>query len=131
MSETDEQKEIIAWYRAQYPKYAKCLRVSQSGRRSGSSKRAAIAWASQVAMGAVTGEADIAILLPRGKFGSLLVEHKAAGAAHKATDDQVSYVQHHCDIGNCGMITRGVDTAKAAIKLYMELDTPSQETVVS
>lgn len=119
MSETEEHKAIVAWFRSQYPEYALCLRVSQSGRRSGSSKRAAMAWAAQVAMGAVQGESDIAINLPRGGFGSLMLEHKAEGAKHTASPAQIRYIEHHNAVGNCAVVTRGIEMAKAAITQYM------------
>lgn len=120
MTEAQEQAEIVRWFRETYPEYALCLRVSQSGRRSGGSKRAAMAWSAMLAQGAIQGESDIAILLPRSGFGSLLIEHKANGAAHKATDAQLEYIKFHNAVGNCAVVTRGVDMATAAIKQYME-----------
>ena len=122
MSESAEQKAIIAWFRAEYPEYSMCLRVSQSGRRSGTSKRAAIAWAAQVAMGAVKGESDICISLPRGGFGSLLIEHKAEDSKHDTSPSQLDYIQSHNAVGNCAIVTRGVEAAKAAIRQYMNND---------
>lgn len=121
MSESTEHKEVVAWFRSQYPEYARSLRVSQSGRRSGSSKRAAMAWAAQVAHGAVTGEADISILLKRGEYGSLVMEFKAGDGMYQPTQLQRDYISYHEEVGNCAVICRGVDIAKAAIKQYMEL----------
>ena len=109
----------MSWFRATYPDLTRCLRVSQSGRRSGGSRRAAIAWSSQVSQGAVLGESDIAILLPRGKFGSLLIEHKAQGSKHPTSEDQLAYVEFHCKIGNCAVVTRGIEAAKTAIQTYL------------
>ena len=121
MSESTEHKEVVAWFRSQYPEYARSLRVSQSGRRSGSSKRAAMAWAAQVAHGAVLGEADIAILLPRGPYGCLMMEYKASDSMYQPTQVQRDYIDYYNEVGNLGLICRGVDIAKAAIKQYMEL----------
>lgn len=70
-------------------------------------------------MGGITGESDIAILLKRGEFGSLLIEHKAEKGQHKTTPAQLEYIQHHNAVGNCAVVTRGVEMAKAAIRQYM------------
>lgn len=122
MSESDEQKAIVSWFRTQYPQYALCLRVSQSGGYRGAGRKGAIRTAQIAAMGGITGESDIAILLPRGGFGSLLIEHKADGGAHKATDAQLEYIRHHNACGNCAVVTRGIEAALAAIKQYMAGD---------
>lgn len=119
MSESDEVRELVAWFRDKYPDYAMCLRVSQSEGKKGGNRSAAIAWSKRVAMGVVKGESDIAILLPRGSFGSLLIEHKAAEGTHKATKEQLEYIRHHNAIGNCAVVTRGVEMAQAAIDQYM------------
>jgi len=127
LSESDEQKEIVAWFRSQWPQYALSLRVSQSGGYRGKGKQGAIRTAQVTAMGGVTGESDIAILLPRGRFGCLLIEHKAEGGLHKATPKQSEYLDYHNDksIGNCACLTRGVDQAKAAITVYMRNPPPN------
>lgn len=133
MTEAEEQKEIVAWFRATYPDYAVCLRVSQWGDARGRSRKtAAIRRAKARGQGAVDGESDMAILLKRGEFGSLLIEHKSAGQAHKASEAQLEYIRRHNALGNCAIVTRGVEAAKAAIAQYMALETSgpllSQET---
>jgi hypothetical protein len=127
VSETKEQITIVQWFRAQYPQYALSLRVSQSGGYKGKGKQGAIRMAQIKAMGGVTGESDIAIVLPRGGFGSFLMEYKAWAGAHKATDAQLEYVRYHNAIGNCAVVCKGIDPAIAAIKQYMELDEPSTD----
>ena len=119
MSEADEQREIVRWFRNSYPEYALSLRVSQSGGFRGAGRRGAIRSANMAAMGAVTGESDLAILVPRLGYGSLLIEHKASGGTHKATEAQLEYLKHHNETGNCAILTRGVEAAKAAITQYM------------
>jgi hypothetical protein len=119
LTESDEQKAIIAYFREQWPQHAQALRVSQSGGFRGTGRRGAIRTAQVTAMGGVTGEADIAIMLPRQGFGSLVIEHKAAGSAHKASDEQIAYIEYHRDNGNCAVITRGIDMAITAIDTYM------------
>ena len=121
MSESAEQKAIVAWFRATYPEYALCLRVSQSGGYRGAGRTGAIRTAQVNAMGGITGEADIAILLKRGGFGCLIIEHKAEGSQHTATKAQLEYIQRHNSCGNLAIVTRGVGACTAAIKQYMAL----------
>jgi hypothetical protein len=121
MSESAEQKEVVAWFRAKYPEHAMSLRVSQSGGHRGKGKSAAIRIAKAKGQGEVKGEADIGILLPKGGYGCLLVEHKGEGMAHTLNESQALYLDYHNRIGNCAVSTRGVDALKAAILLYMSL----------
>lgn len=121
MTEAEEQKAIIKWFRQEYKQFAMCLRVSQSGGFRGVGRKGAIRTALITSMGGVTGESDIAILLPRGDFGSLLIEHKSGDATAGPTDKQIEYVQFHNEIGNCATVTKGIDMAKYAIRQYMEL----------
>jgi len=72
------------------------------------------------AQGVHPGESDMLLALPRGDYGSLVIEHKAAGSAHKASPEQLQYIDRHNMSGNCAIVTRGVDAAKAAIITYME-----------
>lgn len=77
--------------------------------------------------GAIAGEADIAILLPRGGYGSLILEHKKEGGRHTLTTEQRQYLDFHNDIGNLAISTRGVDAAIAAISAYMSLQKKGPE----
>jgi len=120
LTEWHEQREIITWYRAEWPQHARALRVSMNGLNLGGGRRAAIMIKQMRAQGMVEGESDMAILLPRGGFGCFIMEHKAEGAARKITSEQVSYLTYHNYHGNCAVSTRGVEAAKAAIRTYME-----------
>ena len=119
MSETDEQKALVKWYRQTYPQWRLSLRVSQSGQYRGKGRQGAIRTAQSNAMGTVTGEADVAILLPRGDFGCLLIELKGGESSWKATDDQIEYIQYHNQVGNCACVCKGVEMAKLAIQEYL------------
>ena len=122
MNESAEQKEIVKWFRETWPEHSKALRVSQFGNDRGAvrGKRAAIRTAKAKGQGAVVGESDIAIVLPRGKFGALLIEHKAGEGTHKVTEAQQAYIDYHNANGNCACSTKGIEAAKAAIRIYME-----------
>ena len=119
MTEAEEQKAIVKWFRATYPQYSACVRVSLSGLNFGSGQRAARMVNHVRSQGVIKGESDLAILLPRQGYGSLLLEHKAEGAAHTVTPEQQDYLDHHNAIGNCAVSTRGIEAAKAAIIAYI------------
>ena len=121
MSEGTEQREIVKWYRETYPEYARSLRISQTGGHIGKGKSAAIRNAHSRSMGRVDGESDIAILLPRGPYGCLMMEYKASDSMYQPTQVQRDYIDYHNEIGNLGLTCRGVDIAKAAITQFMEL----------
>ena len=56
-SESDEQKQIVAYFRQRWPQYALSLRVSQSGGYRGAGRKGAIRTAQVAAMG---GDGDVA-----------------------------------------------------------------------
>ena len=122
MSEAAEQREIVRWFREQYPEYAMCLRVSLAGLNFGAGPKAARMVNHIHGQGIHPGEADLLIALKRGGYGALVIEHKAEGSRHQATPEQIQYIDRHSSIGNCAIITRGVDAAKAAIISYMAGD---------
>lgn len=120
--ETKEHREIVKWFRETYPEYRRCLRVSLSGLNFGSGARAGRMVNYIKSQGIEDGESDLLIALPRSGYGSLLLELKADDALRGATGKQLEYIQFHNskEIGNCAVVTKGVDMAKAAISQYME-----------
>ncbi len=121
MTETEEQAKIVAWFRETWPEHALSLRVSQSGGFIGSGRSGAIRRAKIHAQGGVTGEADIVILLPKGGYGALVIEHKRLKGSHKVTPDQEKYLDYHNSIGNLAKTSRGVEHCKSIILEYMSL----------
>lgn len=121
MSEWKEQRDVVKWFKEIWPQAASSLRVSLNGLNLGGGKKAAIMISQMKSQGMVVGESDIAILIPKGPYGCLILEHKADGSAHKLTEDQEEYLDYHNSIGNCAVSTRGVEAAKAAITTYMHL----------
>lgn len=118
-NEWQEQRTIVAWYKEQWPEHTQALRVSMNGLNLGGGRKAAIMISQMRAQGMIDGEADIAILLPRGGYGSLIIEHKADESAHTVSDAQAAYLDYHLEAGNCALSTRGIEEAKMAIKNYM------------
>jgi len=119
VSESDEHKAIVRYFRATWPQHALALRVSANGVHRGKGLAAMRRIAKEKAHGFVTGEADIAILLPRRGYGCLLIEHKADEAIKGATAAQMEYITYHNANGNCACVTKGLDMAVAAINQYM------------
>jgi hypothetical protein len=119
MTEFQEQKEVVAWFRDRYPKYAKCLRLSLNGLNLGGGKKAAMIINQIKSQGAVLGEADLVILMPRMGYGALVIEHKAENDKKGPSDEQLDYIGYHNMIGNKALVTKGVQQFKDAILEYM------------
>mgnify|MGYP003626321958 CR=1 FL=1 len=119
--ESKEQKAFVAWFQSRWPAHAKSIRVSLRGLNFGSGKRAAIMVKHIKAQGSVEGESDIAILLPKGGYGALLIEHKGLGMKHELSEEQADYLGYHNLIGNRAVSTRGLEELKAAVEEYMGL----------
>ena len=119
MSESAEHKDIVRYFKTRWPQHALALRVSANGIHRGKGLAAMRRIAKEKAHGFVTGEADIAILLPRQGFGCLVIEHKADEAIKGATEAQLAYIRYHNENGNCAVVTKGLAMAIAAIDTYM------------
>jgi hypothetical protein len=121
VTEANEQAAFVRWFRKTYPKDAYAMRASMAGLpRHG--KRGAILWNLMTAQGLNKGEPDIAILLPRGGYGALLVEHKAEGQTHKLTAEQEQHIKYHNDSGNLAVQTRGLEQLMQVVRDYMEME---------
>lgn len=117
--ESTEQAQVIAWFRATYPDYTRSIRCSMNGLpRHG--RQGAVLWNIMKQQGCQKGETDFALMLPRGGFGCLVIEHKADGQSHKVTPEQQEHLDYHASIGNCAVSTKGIEAFKAAIITYME-----------
>lgn len=118
MSETKEQIEVSKWFVRRWPEHAHSLRPSMNG-LSRRGRAGAVLWASMRALGASKGNLDFAILVPKGGYGCFLSEHKGEGQTHKLTEEQAEQVEYNNRVGNCAVVTRGVEALKAAIEQYM------------
>jgi hypothetical protein len=119
VSETSEQKVLIAWFRRKWPEYAHCLRVSLSGLNFGSGRRGAIMTNHVRSLGIHPGEADILLALPRDNFGSLVIELKRTAGQHGYSVDQLAYLERHNSVGNCAVGCDGIEHAKEVVTRYM------------
>lgn len=76
MSEFEEHKEIIRYFRERWPEHASAIRVSANGIHRGKGHAAMRRIAKEKALGFVTGEADIVFLIPRGSLDRSLLSIK-------------------------------------------------------
>ena len=119
-NEWHEQRDLIAWFKAQWPEHTQAIRCSMNGLNLGGGRKASIMVKQMQAQGMIKGEADLIFAVPRGAYGALVLEHKAEGSPHKLTDLQTDYLKYHTSVGNCAVSTRGIAAAKAAIETYMK-----------
>ena len=129
MSETSEQKALVAWFRRQWPEYAHCLRVSLSGLNFGGNRRGAIMTNHVRSLGIHPGEADICISLKRDGFGSLIIELKKTAGSHGYSVDQLAYLDRHRRVGNKAVGCDGMEHAKDTISAYMAGDIDTKDSM--
>jgi len=118
--EKKEQRDAFLWFKDKYPAHVKSWRASMSD-VSKRGRAGAILWNTMKSQGVQKGETDIAILIPKGSYGSLLIEHKGEGMSREVTEDQREHLDYHNSVGNCAISTRGLEALKAAIDVYMGL----------
>lgn len=119
-TETTEQRQFIKWFREEYPEYVNSLRCSMNGIKMRTRRWGSWLWNIMQSLGAQKHEADIALMLPMGKYHGLIVEHKGADMRHELSGAQQAYLDYHNEIGNLAMSTRGLEALKAAVKGYLE-----------
>ena len=121
MSEFSEQREVVAWFRKTWPEHAMSIRLSMNGINLGGGVKAARIIKQMKSQGMVVGESDLALLLPKGGYGCLLIEHKSEEDTNGASESQLDYAGYHNMIGNLAVFTKGVDDMKKVIQEYMGL----------
>ena len=117
MTEFTEQRTLIAWFRATYPKYEKCIRLSLSGVNLPFGPKAARMINQFKSQGWVKGESDLFFAIPNLTFHGLFVEMKAEGG--KATLEQLDYIEVMLNLGYQALVIEGAEAAQQAITDYM------------
>jgi hypothetical protein len=120
--EEKEQSEFVKWFRAKHPDLAKGLRVSMAGMKRTGRRAGAMMWNKMKSLGVTRGEPDIAILIARGGYHSLVIEHKGEGMARQLTDEQQEHLDWHASQGNKAIQTRGLDELKEAVEEYLDAE---------
>ena len=118
MSEAQHQKEYVTWFRRQYPKYSRSLRLSLNGVNLPKGKTAAIMINSFKSQGMVTGESDLFIAVPKGKYSGLFIEMKKIGG--RATGEQLEYLSYMFSMGYQTAVCEGFNDAILQTKAYLK-----------
>jgi len=121
MTESPEQKELVKWFREEYPQYAKSIRLSMSGINLGGRRKAAIMINFLRAMGMVDGESDLVFLIPANGFHGLVLELKATEGTHPLTPEQADYLDYMASLGYAAMCCKGLEAAKESIIQYLTI----------
>lgn len=120
IKEIDHQKTVVAYWRTQYPKLARCLQASSSGAVLGGNIRArAMQMNNLKACGLVIGQSDLFLSIARGGYHGLYIELKSMTG--KPSDDQKEFIIDMTNQGYLAGVSYGADEAIANIKTYMAL----------
>ena len=117
MSEYDQQKIVVAWWRDIYPQYPMSIRLSMNGLPKGSGRAAAIRVSMMRTQGMTDAEADLLFCVARGNYNGLFVEMKDFGK--KPTADQLEYLQYQRDNGYQAVWAEGAEEAIRLTTEYM------------
>jgi len=117
MSEFQEQKDLVAWFKAKYPAYVKCLRLSLNGINLPAGRRGAIMMSQCKSQGLTPGESDLFFAIPNLIYHGLFIEMKAGKG--KATQDQIDYLAVMDNLGYRTAVITGAEKAKQFIEDYM------------
>lgn len=121
MSEHDQTKAVVSWFKRQYPKYAGCLVGSANGAHLSGAK-----WEKKRKMdklkseGLKPGASDFFIAVPRGGKHGLWVEMKNVKLTWcEVKQNQRDHIDLMNEMGYEAIWCAGADIAIAAIKTYM------------
>ena len=111
--ESQLQSACVTWFRLQYPQYASHLfaignGVPNNARQGAIRKRE----------GAVSGVADLMLMLPMGSFGGLFIEMKAPEG--KLSKEQKAFQSRALDAGYVYCICKAFDQFQAVIRAYLK-----------
>lgn len=119
MSEFQEHKEVIRWWRETYPQYEKCTRVSMNGiNLPVNGQKAARIISQMISQGMVKGESDLFFAVPNLTYHGLFIEMKAEGG--KATPEQLEYIELMLSLQYEAVVLEGAKAAKEFIADYMK-----------
>lgn len=118
-TEYQELKEVVSRFRDRWQEHSASLRPSMNGLSWGGPK-GAIMWNQMMAIGADKGDPDFVLLIPKGGYCGLVIEHKGENQSHKLTEEQETQLTMFEGLGYCTACTRGTEPLWAAIVTYME-----------
>lgn len=113
LTESQIQKLCVEWFRRRYPTVGGAFHsVPNGGARN--------VWTGKILKdeGAVSGVADLELLVPRHGFASLNIEMKKADG--KQSQSQKDYAREIAQFGNKYVICRSVEEFQEAVIDYLE-----------
>lgn len=120
MTESEEQREVVRWFRGEFPELSQAIRLSMNGINFGS-MRSSPKGARMISMmrsqGMTDGETDLAFLIPNDQFHGLLIEMKTKNG--KPTDKQLAYINFMNGQGYFATVCYGAEDAKRTIESYI------------
>lgn len=117
MSEFQEQKKLIEWFKSEYPELERCVRLSMNGVNLGGDKKAAIIINQMRSQGMVLAESDLFFAVPHKYFSGLFIEMKDYGKT--PTHEQQEYLDFMGGLGYAATWCQGFEAAKEVIQDYM------------
>jgi hypothetical protein len=119
--EYDEQCAFVAWFRAQYPKYAKAMMSNMAGQKlAGTAIQRKLKVQREKKAGFKSGVSDIQIAVPNHTYHGLWIEFKAPGKPLSSLSvDQVSHIELMNALGYQATWVNSADKAIAITKEYM------------
>ena len=120
MTEAQEQRELIKWFKSAYPQYEKSVRLSLNGINLGGGQKAARMVANLKAQGMVSGEADLVFLIPAKGFHGLVIEFKSTEGKHPLSDKQSEYLDYMASLGYVAICCKGLIAAQESIVAYLK-----------
>ena len=119
MSEFQEHRDLVRWFRTTYPQYGKCIRLSLNGvNLPMNGSKAAMVVNQFKSQGMVKGESDLFFAVPNLTYHGLFIEMKAEGG--KATPEQLEYIEFMLSLQYEAVVLEGAKAAKEFIADYMK-----------
>lgn len=124
-SELTLQRNLVKWFRLQYPKQQKHLiRIGNEGKKS------PVTGKIDKQTGLVVGASDLFLAIPSNGFAGLWLELKREGAKITPSnkehhDRQISFLNCMREVGYAGYMVWGFDEAKDAIQQYLKKEEKS------
>jgi hypothetical protein len=122
VSEAQHQETLVEWFRLQYPKYSRCIRLSLNGVPLPAGKAAAIIMAKMKKQGLTPDEADLFFAVPNLEYHGLFIELKSPSAQkskQKPRPGQQDYLDLMTDLGYRAVCCVGFDEARKEVCAYM------------
>lgn len=118
MTEYQVQRQLVAWFRANWPQYSRRIRLSLNGiNLPVNGSKAGMIINTFKASGMVKGESDLLFLIKTEKYAGLALELKTPTG--KPTVEQLAYIKDMNQGGYLGVIAYSLEEAQEIIQNYL------------